>query len=192
MVLEIEMGLRQIADRVSRGVVLRRRLPRNFGGGRLFVAPRGGGLRYWRHNLHDVDPHLFGLVEQFVKPGMCVWDIGANMGLFTFAAAHRAGPGGFVLAVEADVDNASLLLRSRFASDRAATAEVQILPVAMGAPGSRFAHFLVSERCRATNSLEGFGHGLGGEAREKRAVPMVTADELLEKFRAPAFVKMDV
>ena len=186
------MGLRTLAERMSQGVVLKRRLPQAFGGGRLFVAPRGGGMRYWRRNMMKMDPHLFGLADEFVKPGMCVWDIGANMGLFTFAAANRAGREGFVLAVEADVDNAALLLRSRFASDRAATAELQVLTVAMGAPGARFAHFVISDRSRAMNSLEGFGMGFEGPPHEKRVVPVVTCDELLASFRAPGFVKIDV
>jgi len=186
------MELRLIAERLSRKIVLRRRLPRNFGGQRLYVSPSGGGLRYWRHNLYKVDPHLFRLVDEFVKPGSVVWDLGANMGLFTFAAAHRAGETGFVLAIDGDVDNVSLLLRSRFARKQAGTAEVQVLPVAIGPPGSRFINFTVSERCRATNSIEGFGHDQIGPSREKRAVPLVTADELLQSFRPPNFVKIDV
>ena len=59
------MGLRTLAERMSQGVVLKRRLPQAFGGGRLFVAPRGGGMRYWRRNMMKMDPHLFGLADEF-------------------------------------------------------------------------------------------------------------------------------
>ena len=42
--------------------------------------------------MNDVDPVLMNLVKEFVRPRSVVWDIGANVGLFTFAAASLAGP----------------------------------------------------------------------------------------------------
>ncbi|MEY3868067.1 MAG: hypothetical protein RLZZ338_1958 [Cyanobacteriota bacterium] len=38
--------------------------------------------------------------RNFIKPGMTVIDVGANVGVYTFSAARRVGPEGRVLAVE--------------------------------------------------------------------------------------------
>ena len=43
------------------------------------------------------------MVHEMVRPGDVVWDIGANVGLFAFAAANRAGSSGQVIAVEPDL-----------------------------------------------------------------------------------------
>src|SRR5262249_40377818 len=95
--------LKTIAERLSRGVELKRRLPIDFGGNTIYVSPHIGGLRYWRHDLRKIDPRLLEAIRRLVKPGAVVWDIGANLGLFAFAAAALAGPKGYVLAVEADI-----------------------------------------------------------------------------------------
>lgn len=47
-----------------------------------------------------VDPALMRLAAETVGRGDIVWDIGANLGLFSFAAAVAASPSGRVLAVE--------------------------------------------------------------------------------------------
>jgi FkbM family methyltransferase len=46
-----------------------------------------------------------------VPKGACVWDVGANVGLYTLAAARAAGAGGLVVAFEPMARNVSLLRR---------------------------------------------------------------------------------
>jgi hypothetical protein len=105
------MNLRHLAERFSRGVILRRHLPKQFQSLPLYVSPEAG-LRYWRWGVETADPMLFRMVRELVRPGSVVWDVGANVGLFSFSAAALAGPGGFVLAIEPDVWLAHLLARS--------------------------------------------------------------------------------
>jgi FkbM family methyltransferase len=186
------MGLRTIAERLSRGVVLRRRLPPEFGGARFYVSPSAGGLRYWRRNMRRIDPHLLNIICEYITPGMRVWDIGANLGLFTFCAAYRAGANGSILAVEPDIDNLSLILRTRRRLDLAAYAAVAAIPVAVAAPGQSFAEFQIATRSRSSNALVGFGLSQSGGFTERRTVPVFSADELGEKFGWPQFVKIDV
>jgi len=104
-------NLRHLAERFSRGVILRRHLPKQFQSLPLYVSPEAG-LRYWRWGVETADPILFRMVRELVRPGSVVWDVGANVGLFSFSAAALAGPGGFVLAIEPDVWLAHLLARS--------------------------------------------------------------------------------
>ena len=186
------MALRRIIDRLYRGRTLHRHLPAEFGGGSLFVTTTGGGLRYVRHDLRKVDAALLGFVNEFIKPGSNTWDVGANMGLFTFTAANRAGPKGFVLAVEADVDVLSLLFQSRAAMNTQTNARVDILPAAVAGPGARLLTFHIAMNARACNSLSDQGMGFMGGIRETRRVPAFTLDELLDTFPAPSLLKIDV
>jgi FkbM family methyltransferase len=185
------MYLRNLAEKMSRGIKLRRRLPRQFGRGRIFVSPESGGLRFWGYDLLRADPTLFAFVTEFVKPGMSVWDVGANMGLLTFSAAQRAGSAGFVLAIEPDIDNVALLLRT-YRHREASHARVSILPVAVGAQGVRVAEFQIARRSRSANALAGFGGTQSGGFLETRSVPLYSLDELLSSFRRPDVLKIDI
>src|SRR2546423_88747 len=102
------MPIRSLAERFSRNVVLRRRLPADLGGRKIYVTP-DSALRYWGWDLEKTDPELLGLVRSFVPSDAVVWDIGANVGLFALSAASRAR---MVLAVEPDSWLSSLLIRS--------------------------------------------------------------------------------
>jgi len=181
--------MRRLAELLSRGVVLRRRFSARFGRVPLLVTPESS-LRYWHWSLDRVDPFLLDLAEEFVGPGDMVWDVGANVGLFAFAAAARAGPSGRVLALEPDPLLAGLLRRSA-ALDAPARAPVEVLAVAADAAcGS--AEFHISSRGRAANYLAGGGSSQAGGSREVILVSTVTLDSLLDRFPAPRFVKIDV
>ena len=66
-------NLRHLAERFSRGVILRRHLPRQFQSLPLYVSPEAG-LRYWRWGLKTVDPMLFRMARELVRTGSVVWD----------------------------------------------------------------------------------------------------------------------
>jgi FkbM family methyltransferase len=187
------MGIvRQLAERLSRRVVLRRRLPGEFGRATAYVSPRAGGLRYWRFDMRTIDPPLLRFADRYVMPGMKVWDVGANLGLFTFAAAYRAGPSGKVLAIEPDADNATLLFRTRRHMDRSRYADVDILVGAACAGGPRVARLAVAKRAAAANALVGFGTTQMGGTLEERAVLAIALDELRGQYGDPDVMKIDV
>ena len=83
--------LRRMTEHLTRDWVVRRRLPSDFARVPFHVSP-SAGLRYLFRPMDTVDPILLNLVKEFVGPGSVVWDVGANVGLFAFAA-YNAGPG---------------------------------------------------------------------------------------------------
>ena len=167
--------LRRILKRFSRGVVLKRRLPKEFGGAPLFVSPEAA-LAYWRWDLSTVDPFLLSMVRELVRPDMTVWDIGANLGLFSFAAA---GLGANVLAVEPDMWLANLIYQSASMNKLPVT----VVPAAVS-DRHGIAKLYLSPEGRASNSLSGMGIA--------QNVIAITLDALLDNFAAPQVLKIDV
>ena len=182
------MNLRSVVEDASHRIVVRRRLPRPFESARIYVSTEGG-LRYLARPMAGVDPLLLRLAAEVVRPGDTVWDIGANLGLFSFAAAVLVGQGGQVLAVEPDTDMAGLLRRSAAAGG--SHAPVEVLPAAVSGELS-VARFHVARRNRATSHLAGFGSSMTGGTRSTRLVPTVTLDSLADRLPAPDVIKVDV
>jgi FkbM family methyltransferase len=141
----------------------------------MFVSP-DSALGYWRRDISRVDPFLLSVVREHVHPNMTVWDIGANVGLFSFASASR---GAKVIAVEADLWLATLMNRSI----RLNQLPVTVLPAAVSdAQGVTQLH--LSQEGKSSNSLTGTG--------PTQTVLTVTLDWMLDRFPAPQFLKIDV
>ena len=182
--------LRSFVERCSRGVILKRRLPSRFGGHFLYVTPESA-LRFWRRDLGKAFPDLFRWAEDYVRQGMTVWDVGANVGIFAFAAAYVAGPTGCVVGIEADTWLVDFLRRSA-GEDRATSAQVTILPIAV-ADRVGISRFALANRCRASSHLVSIdGSSQSGGTRAEVQVITVTLDWLLEHLPAPHCVKIDV
>lgn len=178
---------------MSRGIVLRRRLPKKFQKLPLYVSPEAS-LRYWRPNLGSVDPLLFCMALEMVKVGHVVWDVGANVGLFSFCASALAGPSGSVLAVEPDFWLAHLLTRSAQALSRSHRATTAPVAVVCGAVAERtsIGEFQIAERGRAANHLaEISGSSQVGGNRYVQQTITVSLDFLLEHFPPPSVLKID-
>jgi FkbM family methyltransferase len=182
------IAMRAIAERATHRLVICRRLPPPFGQVSIYTSSEGG-LRYLRPNLGNVDPQLLRLVTEMIRPGDTIWDIGANVGLFTFAAAAAAGPSGQVLAVEPDATLVRLLRRSAVLNR--CIAAVEVFPVAVAADLS-VGRFHVARRNRSTSYLDGFGTTQTGGIRSTELVPTVTLDWLAAHFGSPNVIKIDV
>lgn len=182
--------LRTIAERLSRSVVFRRRLPQTFGSGRIFISP-DAGLRFYRRDLAKGDAILFRMVDELVKRGDVVWDVGANVGLFTFASANRAGDTGKVIAVEADLWLVSLLRRSCELLEPGRNAAVTVVPAA-ASDSLGLAELHIAARARSSNHLEGVGSTQAGGTRRIESIVTITLDWLLQQLPGPQVLKIDV
>ena len=181
--------IRRILETSTRDLVVKRRLPADVGASRIYVSP-SCGLRFLSKPLGEVDPTLFRLARELVHEGDVVWDVGANVGLFTFAAAHRCGSAGAVLAAEADEWLVGLLRRSSALQPRGAAPVTVVAAAIAAADGPR--SFSLARRSRAANHLAGYGTSQTGGERESREVMAVTLDSLLHSHRPPSVVKIDV
>ncbi len=178
--------LRTMAERFSRGRSFRRRLPQEFGGCQMYITPECG-LSYW-FGLKFAHGLLMNAAET-VKPGDVVWDVGANMGLFSFASAGLAGRSGHVYSFEPDTTLVRLLRKSALLNPTAAP--VEVIPCAVYDSVSLL-RFNIANRARASNFLDGFGYSQTGGVRESQTVPAVSLDWTAERIPPPDVLKIDV
>ena len=190
--MNIPRPVRRFAERCSRHVFLTRRLPARFGALRLRLSP-GASLVYYlglrQRNFGD----LYDFAEHYVHPGQTVWDVGGNMGVFSFAAAARAQSAGRVLCLEPDFWSVRLLRRS-CELNRGRAAPVDVLPVAISDRVS-IESLNIPEHGRAATHLAiagGAGENIVGAVREQHLTMTVTLDWLGEHYPPPQCIKIDV
>ncbi len=181
--------LRRIIELWARGKTFKRKL--NVGGKivPLIISP-DAQLKYLKSGSEGFDRDLIAIAELFLKRDSNVWDVGANVGVFTFAAAVIAKEGS-VVSFEADTWLVGLLRRTRNLP-AFKDFNIRILPVALSGKDG-VATFQVAKRGRASSSLESAGgRSQMGGIREKQDVPTLKIDTLLKSLEAPDFIKIDV
>ena len=181
--------IRSIVRGATRDIVFRRRLPAEFQRAPLYVST-SGGLRYLFRSMSAVDPDLLRLVQEFVSLGAVVWDVGANLGLFTAAAASLAGSQGQVISFEPDSWLVRLLQRSARSQPKA-SANIRVIPAAVAAEVA-IREFCIAQHSRSENYLVGHGYSATQSAGERISVMAVSLDWCLERLPAPQVVKVDV
>lgn len=181
--------LRTLVERLSRNRILKRRLPSTFGSTPIFVSP-DSQLKYLKPGPQAFDLDLLRVAHAYIREQSIVWDIGANVGVFAFAAASIARKGS-VLAVEPDIWLAQLIRKSAALAENLSLT-VQVIPAAVSARNG-IASLLIAKRGRASSCLESAGgRSQMGGVRDTVLVPTLTMDTLLDSGTAPTFVKIDV
>jgi len=159
---------------------------------RLGVSPGSALICYKSLNAGHWN-ELCDFAESYVQVNDVVWDVRANMGVFTFAAAHQAGEGGRVLALEPDPWSERLLRRS-IRQNIDCAIRVDTVQVAIsGAVSLGIIH--ISERGRAASHLaiaKCAGPDVVGGIREKQLVISISLDWLAERYVRPQVLKIDV
>lgn len=164
----------------------RKRLPSKFGGGRIYASGRADARILkpgWSASAFD----LMLVAEKFCARGSVVWDIGANMGILSAMAASRVGDKGAVYALEADPKYADMIFRT----SQALGPKYQPISVLCAAISdcNGLLQFGISAKGHARNHIVS---GDGSDLEAVKSVAAVCGDDLLQCWRAPSFIKMDV
>ena len=179
---------RTLIEKISRNKIIFRRIIVCKEKVPVFVSP-GAQLKYWKIGKGAFDQDLINIAQRYVNKKSNVWDIGANVGIFTFSAASITS--GEVLSIEADSWLVTMLRKTaklNFYKNK----NICILPAAISDSKS-IAKFMIAERGRACNALESAGgRSMMGGYREMQYVPTITLDSLLESFLPPSFIKIDI
>jgi FkbM family methyltransferase len=157
----------------------------------IYVTPEAG-LRYWGA-MSKVDPLLFDVAEEIVKPGSVVWDVGANVGLFSVCAAALAGKSGEVLAIEPDVWLASLINRTSrlLLAEKYNCSNIMVLSAAISDKNG-ISKLAIAQRARASNFLADAGGSVEAKGiRHLQPTVALTLDRLLEEYTPPSVHKID-
>jgi len=138
----------------------------------------------------DVEPEVQAVLRKYLRPGMTVYDIGANIGFFSLLAARLVGTAGGVTAFEADPEMAARL-RENVVRNQGAPIFVEEKAVWSSSSPVFFA------RADAEVSPDrGLGHVIDNDAERSAPgtirVEAVSVDEYVRNSAAPDFIKCDV
>jgi FkbM family methyltransferase len=149
----------------------------------LYVRAEDGGVAHQLIMYHEYEPFESKLVREQLKPGMTVYNIGANLGYYALLASECVGAEGKVYAFEPAPENFELLRRT---ISENGCANIELFPSAVS-DRSGEATLSIS----ATNSGD---HQLRMDSsRDHIQVPTVSIDEFIKKGHAsPNAIIMDV
>jgi FkbM family methyltransferase len=120
-----------------------------------------------------------------IAPGSCVWDVGANVGLYTKRFSEITGPSGKVFAFEPSPSN----LR-RLKAAMTSLENVTMVPVALGEREGVAAFEQGTDPLGATSRIV---EGVGGRAEKTIAISLASGDHLIASgaVAAPNVIKID-
>jgi FkbM family methyltransferase len=127
-------------------------------------------------------------VEQFLKPGMVVLDIGAHHGYYTLLASHKVGPPGRVIAFEPSPRERQRLLLHLKMND---SANVRVEELALSETEGRAELYVVRGKETGCNSLRPPNVQQATDATE---VSVARLDDYVKQkdLARVDFIKMDV
>lgn len=163
-----------------------RPLPYSFDGGhKIMLRPNEGASRL-TYYFGNSEPDTFSFMDGYLRPGMCVVDVGANIGLNSIYAARRVGEEGRVIAIEPDPANC---LRVRENLGENMLPQIELIEAACGSSsgGSVVVHSNAEDSSRSyvSEALQDSGG---------REVPVVAIDDLVadREITEIHYLKIDV
>lgn len=140
--------------------------------------------------LGTYEPELAEAVREFVRPGMTVYDVGANIGYVSLLLAQAAGPTGRIFAFEALPANAERIRRNIELNHLAG--RIQLVPQAVADRSAELTFYV--------HQSVGMGKVAGSAGRPAEQyqaeiqVQSLSLDEFVYQQRnpAPQIIKMDI
>jgi FkbM family methyltransferase len=139
--------------------------------------------------LHDnFEQGEQGFLQQFIRPGMAILDIGAHHGLYSLLASKKVSPGGHVIAFEPSPRELRRLRRHLSLNRRR---NVQVEPLALGNTEETRELYVVLGQETGCNSLR---QPAISDPVKKVRVPVTTIDRYIQRtgIQRVDFVKLDV
>ncbi|KKT40658.1 hypothetical protein A2W54_02470 [Candidatus Giovannonibacteria bacterium RIFCSPHIGHO2_02_43_13] len=134
------------------------------------------------------EPETVAWIEAQVKKGDIFYDIGANVGAFSFVASAAAGDNGKVYAFEPGASTYAILSRNVFLNN----AEGKVIPIGIAFSDNTALNKLVYSSITAGEAQ----HNWGGEPEGKKFqfIPSYKMDDFIETFKIepPNHIKIDV
>lgn len=130
------------------------------------------------------EPHVTNIFKKYLKKGMRVLDIGANIGYFSMLAANLVGTNGKVFAIEPNMDNCKLLQASKNLNK---FEQIKILQFAAGLESGLLA--------LNTSYSNGTTSDLSSEIKilmQSKIVPAIKIDDMKEFDAGVDFIKIDI
>jgi FkbM family methyltransferase len=139
--------------------------------------------------LGTYEPELQAALGEFLKPGMTIYDVGANIGYVTLMLAHHAGAAGRVFAFEALPENVERIRKNIALNNLSSVAVVSGAVLDKAGNVTFYVHDSV-----------GMGKAAGSAGRREEhyraeiTVPGLSLDEFVyeDGNPAPDVVKMDI
>lgn len=173
-------ALAAVLNRLSMPV---KKVPVSVRGHRMTAHTLDRFLALWLWKTGRLERAGLDLVRERVRDGMCVADIGANVGVYTLELARCTGPRGAVWAFEPDPGNAAVLEQN---VSRNKYSSVQVVRAAVA-----------DNDGHATLYRDEAHHGDHGifastERRDSIEVAKTCLDSFFRERRSPRFIKLDV
>jgi FkbM family methyltransferase len=132
---------------------------------------------------HPYEPGIAAIIERYVKPGMAVVDVGANIGCLAMLLASIVEASGLVVAVEPNPENIKLLEASRRVNGFDQVVVIQ------AAAGRRTG--LLALNVSHSNGMTGELPADADAVFASRPVPCFALDAILPKSRPFDLIKID-
>jgi FkbM family methyltransferase len=158
------------------------------------------GLRFNHHFSGDMsqctyvdaryEPNEMYAMSKLLRPGMTVFDVGANAGVFTLMGAKLVGPSGTVHAFEPSPRDRDRLRANLSANN---LSNVTVHPVALGRAAGKAVLAVAGSEHPGHNTIGGFAYSEDG-ATQSVEVEVATLDEIAkaQKLTRLDLLKIDV
>jgi len=138
------------------------------------------------------EPFTIQWIHSRIRAGEVLYDIGANVGVYSLVAAKKPGGGARVFAFEASYASVASLCENILLNDLGA--QITPLPIALADATAMNVFSLRDLRAGAARHALGYDPPEDGPTVYQQPVLMFALDDLIERFQLPlpAHIKLDV